>query len=489
MIKWLMLFTVCLGWIQAEEVKEAPKEEFSETTHTVNINGKPLNYKAIAGTYLLKDAQGKGQANIFYVAYTKEGVEKTADRPVTFCFNGGPGSSSIWLHMGMLGPVKVNYSDLNKMIPPFSYSNNEYSILDLTDLVFIDPVSTGYSRTVPGIDAKTFHGVDEDIKSVAEFIRLYITRNNRWDSKKYLAGESYGTTRAAGLANYLQDENSITLNGIVLVSSVLNLLTIDDKTLSGNDVAFALLLPSYTATAWYHKKLPADLQGDFAKALKESEEFALNEYSLALLKGDNLQGDAKKSITEKLARYTGLSADYLDKSYLRVPVIQYMKELLRDKNLVVGRFDGRYTGYGFDSCSQYGEYDPSLDDIAPVFASAFNQYIRKDLKWEKDENYNLLINVRPWNYGKAVNSYLSTAESLRQVMMKVPMMKVFVASGYYDMATPYLSANYTFDHMNLEPALHRNIDMKYYHAGHMMYLHPQTLQKLKSDLTNFFNTK
>jgi carboxypeptidase C (cathepsin A) len=201
-----------------------------------------------------------------------------------------------------------------------------------------------------------------------------------------------------------------------------------------------------------------------------------------------LQGEARKSVIQKLSRYTGLTPEYLERAYLRVSVIQFMKELLRDQNLLVGRFDGRYTGYGFDSCGKWGEYDPSLDDVAPAFTATFNEYIRKDLKWEKDESYNILVNVRPWNF-KASNSYLNTAENLREVMMKAPLMKVFVASGYFDLATPYLTANYTFDHMNLEPPLQRNIDKKYYNAGHMMYLHPQTLQKLKSDLTNFFNSK
>ncbi len=494
MMKKIFLILICLifaaSW--AEEVadkskeepkKEVPKEESSETSHTVVINGTEVKYKAVAGTMIIKDEKGDAKAHVFYIAYTKEGEENNDKRPITFCFNGGPGSSSVWLHLGVFGPKRVEIVKEGEVSPPYRLIDNAYSLLDKTDLVFIDPVSTGYSRAAPGEDAKQFHGVEEDVKSVAEFIRLYTTRAGRWDSPKFIAGESYGTTRAAGLAGYLHDEFSFYLNGVVLVSSVLNFQTLDDE---GSDLGVMLFLPSYTATAWYHKKLAPELQKDLQATLKEVEAFVNKEYVLALLQGDKIDENTKKEIAQKLSKYTSLPAHYIERANLRICMHRFAKHLLRDQNKVVGRFDSRYVGIDLDSCSDSSSQDPSAEAIFGIFTATFNQYIRKDLKWEKDEQYKILANVWPWNYGKdATNRYLDVATTLGQVMTKNPNLRIFVGSGYYDLATPYFATNYTFNHLNLDPSLRDHVQMDYYDAGHMMYLHEPSLVKMKSDLSKF----
>src|SRR5579859_6457580 len=302
--------------------KEPLKEVLSQTWHSINLNGKKLDYSATAGNLLLKDEDGKVKASVFFIAYTKEEPTK---RPIMFTFNGAPGSSSVWLHLGAFGPIKVLITAKGDPLPPpYKLVDNDYTLLDQTDLVFIDPVSTGYSRPAPGQDKKQFHGVQEDVQTVGEFIRLYTTRFKRWDSPKYLAGESYGTTRAAGLASHLQDALGMNLNGIILVSSILNFQTVRFD--EGNDLPYVLYLPTYTATAWYHKKLSAELQGDLRQTLHEVEKFALSDYTLALMKGNKLGADKTKEIAGKLARYTGLSEDYIVRSNLRVPIFRFARE-------------------------------------------------------------------------------------------------------------------------------------------------------------------
>jgi carboxypeptidase C (cathepsin A) len=369
-------------------------------------------------------------------------------------------------------------------LQPYHLIDNEYSILDLTDLVFIDPISTGYSKPAPGEDAKQFHGVDEDIKSVAEFIRLYITRNARWDSPKFLAGESYGTTRAAGLVGYLHDEFNMYFNGILLVSSVLNFQAYDF--VEGNDLAYILFLPSYTATAWYHKKLPPDLQKlSLPQAVKESQDFALSEYTLAMMKGDILQGEEREKIVGKLARYTGIDSQIIEKNNLRLSIYRFAKSLLKKKN--IGRFDSRFVGLDNNFAGDSYSFDPSAEIIFGAFTANINQYVRKDLKWEKDDNYKILANVSPWNYGKAINQYLNIAETLKEAMTKNSKLTVFIANGYYDLATPFCPTEYTFNHLGLDPSLLKNISMSYYEAGHMMYIHKPSLIKFKHDVSNFIN--
>ena len=468
---------------ETEKVKCNDKEEFSETSHQIMMNGSALNYKAVAGTLILKDERCDPKANIFFISYTKEGVEDLSERPVTFCFNGGPGSSSVWLHLGVLGPKRVFMNEKGDALPPYHLVENEFSLLDVTDLVFIDPVSTGYSRAIPPEQSKSFHGVEEDIKSIAEFIRLYLTRYNRWESPKFIAGESYGTTRAAGLAGYLHDEFFIYTNGIVLISSVLNFQSINFN--AGNDLSYLLFLPSYTATAWYHKKLSPDLQSNFLSTLQKARDFVNQEYAQALFKGDLLDPDEKANIVDKLARFTGLSPEYIEGSNLRVDMTHFGKELLRDKRRTVGRFDSRFIGIDSNAIGDRVEYDPSAEAIFGAFTSTFNHYVKTDLKWMKEGNYEILTNVHPWNYGTG-NQYLNVAETLRDVMTKNTHLRVFVGNGYTDLATPFFATEYTFNHLGLDPTLRNHVTMKNYEGGHMMYIYRPSLIKLKEDLASFY---
>jgi carboxypeptidase C (cathepsin A) len=437
----------------------------------------------------MKDEEGKALVTFFFIAYTSLDKTNLDERPLTFSFNGGPGSASLWLHLGVLGPRRVLLKpDGGLPPPPFRLVNNDESLLDQSDLVFIDPVSTGFTRTVPGVSPADYHGVDQDLRSVGDFIRLYTTRYNRWLSPKFLIGESYGTTRASGLAGYLEDRYGLYLNGIALVSAVLDFSTISFNV--GNDLPYIFFLPTYTATAWYHKKLPKDLQsGDLAKALNESEKFALGDYTLALEKGAELPPAERAAIIKKLSRLTGLSEDYIDRDNLRVRASQFFKELLRKERLTVGRYDSRLTGEDRDSVGETPDYDPSYTTALGPFAATFNNYVRRDLKFESDLPYEVLTGkVQPWDFSNARNRYLDIAENLREAMTHNPYLKVFVANGHYDLATPYLATRYTFDHMGLPPDLRGNVSMGYYEAGHMMYLNTPSRVALKKDLAKFLQS-
>jgi carboxypeptidase C (cathepsin A) len=468
--------------------KKEPKDELSETTNSVTIDGVEVKYNATAGTLVIKDEEGKALVSFFFVAYTRLGETNAGRRPVTFSFNGGPGSSSVWLHLGVLGPRRVFLEEDGGLPPPpFHLVDNEYSLLDESDLVFIDPVSTGFTRAVPVEDAHKYHGVDQDLQSVGDFIRLYTTRYNRWDSPKFLIGESYGTTRAAGLSGYLENRFGMYLNGIALVSSVLDFSTISFN--AGNDLPFVLYLPTETAVAWFHKKLPPDLQADRKKALRESEQYALGDYSRALAQGSALSTPDRQRAIKEVARLTGLSEDYVDLSNLRVPAFRYFKELLRKERLVIGRYDARRTGAALDAAGGSAEYDPSYTSVLGPFTATLNDYVRRELKFESDLPYEVLTGkVEPWDFNEARNHYLDVAETLGQTMTHNPYLKVFVANGYYDMATPYLATRYTFDHMGLPPSLQTNVSMGYYEAGHMMYVNQPSLVKLKQDLAAFIRS-
>lgn len=475
---------------QAPEFKpEFPKEILSSTKHTVAIGGTSVSYTATAGNILLKQEDGRPKANFFFISYVKDGVQDSSKRPLTYSFNGGPGSSSVWLHMGVLGPKRVEVENENGVLPPpYKLIDNEYSMLDVTDLVFIDPVTTGYSRAVPGESDKQYHGVREDVESVGEFIRLYTTRFKRWSSPKFLIGESYGTTRAANLVNYLQERHGMYFNGVMLVSSILQMQTARFDV--GNDLPYILFLPTYTATAWYHKKLSADLQGDLETTLSQVQQFAINDYTLALMKGKNLTSQEQENIAEKLSRYTGLSKEYIQRSNLRVPIFRFTKELMRSERKTVGRLDSRYTGIDRDAAGETFEYDPSLAAITGPYTATLNDYVRSELKYESELPYEILTDrVRPWNYGNDnQNRYLNVAEFLRAAMNQNPSLKVHVANGFYDLATPYFATRYTFDHLGLEPDLQNNVTMSYYEAGHMMYIHKPSLIQLKEKLANFLKS-
>ena len=479
---------------QSEDLlPDAPQDQLSITQHSVTIDQKEIHYTVTAGTIVLKEEQEKGsksdgekaKASVFFVAYTLDNTGDTAKRPITFSFNGGPGSSSVWLHLGVLGPRCVETDQQGNLLqPPYRLIENQYSVLDQTDLVFIDPISTGFSRVVQGEEAKQFHGFNKDIESIGDFIRLYTTRYQRWISPKFLIGESYGTTRAAGLSGYLQERHGLYLNGIMLISSVLDFQTI--RFMNGNDLPYILYLPSFTATAWYHNLLDAELQVDLHQTLKEVEAFAVGEYNLALMKGTDLPEDERQEITRKLVRYTGLPIDYIERADLRVSIMRFCKELLRAQGKTVGRFDSRFTGLDRDSVGERFEYDPSYTNILGPYTATLNDYLRSQLKFESDLAYEILTDrVHPWNYDTHQNQYVNVTDILRKAMTTNPYLKVFVASGYYDLATPYMATQYTFNHLGLDKSLQQNVSMSFYEAGHMMYVHQQSLIQLKKDLSCF----
>lgn len=468
--------------------KLTPIEETSSITqHSIDINGKTIGYTVTTGTILLKeediDEGEKQKASIFYVAYTKN--DESLDRPVTFSFNGGPGSSSVWLHLGVLGPKRVLMDDEGYPVgPPHQLVPNEFTLLDQTDLVFIDPVSTGYSRTVPKEKPEQFHDTKKDIESVADFIRVWTSRNQRWTSPKFLIGESYGTTRAAGLAGYLQSRHGMYLNGIMLVSSILNFITAQFN--EGNDLPYILFLPTYAASAWYHKKIAEDLQDDLEKAVQEAREFALGDYTLALMKGDTLDDSEREKIVAKLIRLTGLSEKYINGTNLRINIHRFCKELLRDEGFTVGRFDSRYKGIDKDTVGETHEIDPSFTVILGPYTATLYDYLRRELKYETDLPYEILKSLyRSWSYDQYKNQYVNTAADLRRGLQLNPELKVIVCNGYYDLATPFLATEYTFNHIPLPHKQRNNIKMTYYDAGHMMYLHKPSLEKLSNDLHGF----
>ncbi len=456
------------------------------TKHELKLGDKTLKYTVTTGLMPIKNAQtGDTEAQMFFMAYTLDGTSDPAKRPLMFSFNGGPGSSSVWLHLGALGPKRVKMQD-DGWLPaaPYELVPNEHTWLDQTDLVFIDPVGTGYSRaTRPELAAK-FLGLNGDLDSVGEFIRLYLTRNERWASPLFLVGESYGTTRASGLSGLLVDRG-IAFNGVLLISTVMNFQTL--LFANGNDTPFVLMLPSYTATAWYHKKLPADLQRQpLRKVLDEAERWAINEYAVSLAKSARMTSAERQKAVEHLARYTGLSKQFIEDCDLRVDLPKFNKELLRGERRTTGRLDSRFKGIDSNAAGERPDFDPSMSAIRPPYTAAFNDYVRREIGYKSDAVYHILGGgfTSPWNWGSD-NSYVDTSVALKSAFAKNPFMKLFVAYGYYDMATPYFAAEYTLDHMNLDSSLKPNIKTAYYEAGHMMYIDVKSLARLKQDVTAF----
>jgi carboxypeptidase C (cathepsin A) len=453
------------------------------TRHSIQSGGRALRYTVTTGVMPLKSAAGETEARIFYMAYTLDGAGPKRERPLMFSFNGGPGSSSVWLHLGALGPRRVEMSDEGFMpAPPFRLVDNAETWLDATDLVFIDPVGTGYSRAARPELAQRYFGLQGDIQSVGEFIRLYLTRNERWSSPLFLVGESYGTTRAAGLAGYLVDRG-VAFNGVLLVSSILNFQTA--RFARGNDLPYVLFLPTYTATAWYHKRLPADLQQNLRRTLEEVERWAATDYAAALARGDRLTAAERQQVIDRLARYTGLRKEWIDQSDLRIEIQRFDKELLRAERRTVGRLDSRFKGIDSSAAAETPEFDPSMAAIRPPYTAAFNDYVRAELGFRSDLEYFILGGgIGRWDYGSD-NSYADTSAALRSAFAKNPFMKLFVASGYYDLATPYFATEYTLAHMGLDPSMRANVTTHYYESGHMMYIERRSLAELKRDAAAF----
>jgi carboxypeptidase C (cathepsin A) len=479
----------------AEKAAEAtPKEESSVTDHTIKIGGQTIPYKATAQTILLKDDKGEPTALVYSTAYTRSDVKDLSQRPLAFLYNGGPGSSSVWLHMGSVGPRRV--ITVNAGItppPPYKVTDNSECLLDKTDLVFVDPVGTGFSHAVGKSQDKDFWGVDQDVKSLAQFISLYVTRNNRWNSPKFLIGESYGTFRSAALGNYLQGRNNMYLNGIVLISSVLDLGLISFN--PGEDSPYIYYLPSYTATAWFHKMLK-DRPDNLNAFLDEARKFAQTQYSAALMKGDTLTAAEKSDIAKKLERFTGLSEDYLVKANLRVNLFQFMKELQRSRGLTTGRLDARFSGPTYDLLGEFAEYDPQETAISGAFVAAFNSYVRDELKFGQDKSYRVSANFDgaqwDWKHQGGENFGFpgspNVENDLVQAMISNPHLQVEVENGIYDLATPFLETEYTMDHLGLPENLRKNIHLKYYEAGHMMYVRDEDLAKLKVNIASFIES-
>lgn len=461
-------------------------ERISKTEHAIVAAGQTIRYTATAGTLVLKREDEKPLASIFFVAYTRNDIADKSKWPVTFTFNGGPGSSSVWLHMGALGPKRVVMANPEgeQPAPPYRLADNDDTALSFTDLVFIDPVTTGFSRHAPGENPAQFHGVQGDLDSVADFIRLYTTRFERWTSPKFLAGESYGTTRAAGMSQVLL-ERGIYLNGITLLSSVLNFQTVNFT--PGNDLPYIVFLPTYTAAAWYHKKLPADLSGGLQTAIDESRRFAGNEYALALMKGAGIAPQERSDIAARLARLTGLSQRFIEESNLRVSMSRFSKELLRDQNRTIGRYDSRLKGIDLDAAGERAEYDPSYAAVQGVYTATFNAYVREELKFATDLPYEILTSkVRPWNYSQFQNQYLNVAEPMRRALTENPAMHVLVGAGYYDLATPFFAAEYTVNHLELDPTLRGHVGIYYCDAGHMLYMKKACLDSFHQAMSTMY---
>ena len=466
-----------------------PDAEVATSHQQVEIDGKTIQLVAQAGTYKLRDEENKPLALFGYTSYIKEGAKST--RPIVFAFNGGPGSSSFWLHMGVLGPKRIAVNDPEYTpAAPYQIVNNNYSILDVADLVMIDPVGTGLSVPLGAHTFDEFWGVDQDIRSISLFITQYLIEQGRMNSPKFLLGESYGTFRNAGIMDHLLNQG-IAMNGVIMVSAVFDLRTLifppDD------DLPYLMHFPTYAASAWYHNQIP-DKEPNLEKFIDEIRSFTENSYAPALFKGDRISPEQKNTVAGQLAKYTGLSKDYWLKSNLKVTGSEYFAEALRSKGLVIGRLDSRYTGINQDLISQFGSHDPQSAAISPAYITGFLDYFHNTLGVRKDLQYTVTAGRREgfewdwhhkgnqrWNTQAAIN----TAPDMARALSRDPNMKVLILNGYYDIATVFYGVEYTIDHLGLTPEIRDNIIMKYYEAGHMMYTHHPSLIKFKEDVGSF----
>jgi len=473
--------------------KAPPKEESSVTQHSLSVGGQVFKYTATAGTLLLKDENDEPVASVFYVAYTRDDAPRP--RPLAFLYNGGPGSSSIWLHMGAFGPRRVVTEDAQSSPPPpYRLVDNAYTLLDKADLVFIDPVGTGFSRAVGKAKDKDYWGVDQDVHSIGKFIVAYANRNHRWNSPKYLIGESYGTFRSAALVNYLQSKKGMYFNGVVLISSVLDMGTIEFA--PGDDRPYVNYLPSFAATAWYHRMLK-DRPANLAAFLAGARRFAAGEYAAALALGSNISDFDKAAIARKLSAFTGLGEDYLEKADLRVNYAQFVQELERGSGKVLGQYDARFSGYALDRLAEFAAYDPQSTAITGAFTAAFNSYVRDELNFGSEREYNAenddATNAWDWkqagNDAQGLDAFVVNVEpDLASALNENPHLRVEVENGLYDLVTPFFSTEQTMSHLLLPPSIQAHVAMKYYEAGHMMYLHEASLAELRGNIGKFIES-
>jgi len=490
----LMLSLSSVAFAQESDVaeepdKDEPTAESVTTQHSVRIDGNTIRYTATAGLALINDDEEEPIGQFGYTTYIREGVDDASKRPIMFAYNGGPGSASIWLHMGVLGPRRIPVVDTEVTGPaPFGAVNNEFSILDVADLVMMDPVGTGYARPVGEGTGEDFWGVDPDIDAASQFIARFLTDNNRWNSPKFVLGESYGGIRTGGVAHKLLTEYGIGLNGVILVSPFMDAAAARDR--FAIDLPHALYLPTLAATAWYHNALD-DRPEDLAAFIEEVQAFSLNEYSPALMKGTSLSASERASLITKLSRYTGLSEKYWDHSDLRVSHFHFTQELLRDQDVTVGRVDSRFKGRSINRVGARMEYDPFNTGVGPAFIAGFMHYLTNDLGFRQDRKYSVSGGVgRDWDWLHTLPSgqrtlITNTAVDLATTMTLYPHMKVLVQQGYFDLATPFFVLDYVLSHMDLDEEQRARITVEMYEAGHMMYVHPPSLAKFKQDLSNF----
>lgn len=490
-IAFILLTTTSLAEDKDKrEDKPIPEPKVSVTKHKGKFNGASVSYQVTAGDSFIKDKNGSPKASIFNIAYTRTDIKNPTQRPIMFIFNGGPGSSSVWLHMGVFGPKRVVLpSDAERVgAAPYILQDNALSILDMADLVFIDPVGTGFSRPLGKHEGKEFWGIKEDAEVMSDFVRLYITQNNRWNSPKYLAGESYGTTRAGAMVKELQEGwGSVDLNGILLISSIVDFQTSDFT--EGNDVPFVTFMPTYAATAWYHDAVPNKTKwASLESFLADARDFALNQYATVLLKGSLASKQEQDEVVSQLHQFTGLSEQYIRQTNFRIDEFLFMKELLRDKGKVVGRLDSRYLGEDGNMVTQSFEADPSSYAIDGAYTAAIQQYFANDINVMREEPYHILsgevFSNWNWLYEKSARNqgFMNVTPFIAKGMRQNKDFRVFVANGYYDLATPFFATEHSMNHHGIDLS---RVTMKYYEAGHMMYIHEPSLNQLVNDVRTF----
>ena len=478
--------------IKQDSIINYKKPQKSVTHGSVTVEGNKINYEAVTGTLILKNNLDTPMLSMSYVAYFKEGGD-AAQRPLTFIYNGGPGSSTIWLHMGAWGPQRVYLNDTSRTKAPYKTVNNDYSLLDASDLVFIDAPGTGFGELITkekggAGEPKDFFGIDQDAHAFANFITQFLSDFNRWNSPKYLFGESYGTFRSAVVSNILQSEDNVGLNGVILLSQLLSYGNMTDaaKANPGDDQSYQFALPSYAATAWYHHKLP-NRPEKLEPFLKEVENFSMNEYAQALNQGSLLDSTAYNNIAEKLHNYTGLPVAYIKKANLRINGPQFEQTLLSDENKITGRLDARFSGAAVDPLSEYADYDPMDSYIDAAFTATFNNYVRTDLGFGKDMKYKVFGDIHSWDFKRqqGFGIFPNVMNDLAQAMIYNPDLKVMLNMGYFDLGTPYFESMYEMHHLPMPNALQKNIEFYTYYSGHMVYLHPESLKLLHDNVAKF----